>query len=198
MRLRLICVLGLGCTVQACAVVVDDLRLDSVQRTTDPAVLREMPGPGAKEVLKVTLSTTKEFWGSMKRYGMQLSLDAYPCGSRNTNDQLKDGGVMEVIPGPYDIEGPYFNGISLNWSSWADYSQQVPKLKESGRFSIDLYLGIFRETPSRPEWPRYDFRRHPEDVCFVIVGGSMAPISFSSNEVKIPRQMISSALRNGA
>jgi hypothetical protein len=67
-------------------------------------------------------------------------------------------------------------------------------------FSYQVFIGANSVpgeiSPGKPYFAGYDLLDHPQDVCFWIRGGTMAGSAYRSNIVRIPADVIKSALRD--
>lgn len=180
---------------------IDDIRLERVEvvsaseagrceEDASPRFCSIRPRTG--ELIRVTLSTSRDIMGTASRFEMNPGADASRCPFRS------------IYYGEIGVAGLFRKDVQLRQTSGgkADRYYALTGGRPSGRHEYQVYLRpdrTYTNTPTpgpKPDPnapPLYDLRLHPEAVCIRVEAGNMAAQRMISKPFEVPADRIRAA-----
>lgn len=191
--------------ITACALIggpnLHDLELTSVE-VVDLKSRADFPSPGdsrsfkdridfpwlgddlrpSKALLMVGFATDGNLRDYARRYEYTVHTTASLCNSRvATIDRSKE---LQYRSGVFDDAGV------------VDFHPPESAIQKDGRSTRNyhLYIDVRSVLLAGQETFQYDLQAKPEDLCFMVSGGNMLGNTFTSNIVRIPKDVLSDAI----
>ncbi|CCD94453.1 conserved exported hypothetical protein [Bradyrhizobium sp. ORS 375] len=169
--------------IQVAAAGLDDVKVKAIEFVddVDKADIGPM-GHRPRPMIKVTLSSDEDLRDYTRR-GFHVGVNVGVCLEGSfTVDETKNLLGAYV----YDASGK-INGRQeqLPWGA-SEYTYHF-------YFNV-AFKKLFQPTPGQPPSFSWNLRTKPEDVCFVIRGGTMLGTGFGTNPMMIPATDIAEAI----
>lgn len=179
---------------------IDDVRLMSVSEVDlrkEAAFAPWRPDPSEDKIpasrfslLKISVTSGRNLFRFADRHEFNIGIDVFDCQTQNGVIDSYGGGRV------------YWREIEVD--PYAEANGKLVRIghpDDQGRTNIyDGYIAVRRDKPDRTlhnvQFPAYDLRKHPLDLCLRIRGGNMLAQTFASNVALVHKADIERALNS--